>query len=136
MPYSMYSFLRAPCVFCGYNGPNYYQEKSHHETCPFHNVGGVEERREVLLDISRVVGAALRRDHRVIPIDRIKKVYDKKEEEQKHNPYKVEFFDCECVDQECDCNPWVVIGPDDNWYDTFLRKEDADGTANLLNMAN
>jgi len=34
------NLLAAPCVFCGYNGANYYQRGSHKKACPFHDVGG------------------------------------------------------------------------------------------------
>ena len=40
--------IESPCVFCGYNGPDYWQEKTHAENCPWHNVGGGQERRDLL----------------------------------------------------------------------------------------
>ena len=36
--------LGAPCVFCGYNGPGYYQAKTHKKHCYWYHVGGREER--------------------------------------------------------------------------------------------
>ena len=33
----MSNWYDAPCIFCGYNGPNYYQPKTHDRNCPFYN---------------------------------------------------------------------------------------------------
>ena len=40
--------LNAPCMFCGYNGPLYWQAGSHEHDCPFLKVGGGLERQEIL----------------------------------------------------------------------------------------
>lgn len=40
--------LGAPCVFCRYNGPNYWHAGSHAEYCPWRNEGGETERRDLL----------------------------------------------------------------------------------------
>lgn len=42
---------RAPCVFCGYNGRGFFQAGTHHEDCPWHNIGGVLDRYEALDDM-------------------------------------------------------------------------------------
>jgi hypothetical protein len=44
------SDLDAPCKWCGYNGPGYWQKGTHTEACPWHKVGGSEDRR-ILLDL-------------------------------------------------------------------------------------
>lgn len=36
--------LEAPCHWCGYNGPNYWQAGTHHEGCPVRGIGGMVER--------------------------------------------------------------------------------------------
>jgi len=36
--------LAAPCIFCGYNGPGYYQAKTHKKHCYWYYVGGLQER--------------------------------------------------------------------------------------------
>lgn len=38
----------APCLFCGYNGSGYWKAGTHEKDCPFHKVGGIEERRAAL----------------------------------------------------------------------------------------
>jgi len=39
----------APCIFCGYNGPEYYRRGSHAADCPWHSIGE-QHAREVALD--------------------------------------------------------------------------------------
>lgn len=36
--------LEAPCAFCGYSGPNYWQSMTHLPLCPWRRVGGDVER--------------------------------------------------------------------------------------------
>lgn len=36
----MTQILEPPCAFCGYNGPRYWQTKSHDERCPWYNIPG------------------------------------------------------------------------------------------------
>lgn len=38
------NFLEAPCAFCGYNGPNYWQKGTHAVHCPWSNIGGAADR--------------------------------------------------------------------------------------------
>lgn len=45
--------LDAPCVFCCYNGQNYYQAGTHYPSCPWRLIGGLEERVEALPDFIR-----------------------------------------------------------------------------------
>jgi hypothetical protein len=33
-----------PCIFCGYRGAGYWQRGTHHEDCPWHMIGGKQER--------------------------------------------------------------------------------------------
>lgn len=40
--------LQAPCIWCGYNGNGYWQKGTHAATCPWHQVGGSEERYQSL----------------------------------------------------------------------------------------
>lgn len=40
--------ISAPCVFCNYAGPEYWQTHTHHHLCPWHDIGGMAERREAL----------------------------------------------------------------------------------------
>lgn len=40
--------LGAPCKFCEYNGPGYYQKFTHHPACPWRRIGGREEREELM----------------------------------------------------------------------------------------
>jgi len=40
--------LAAPCRWCGYNGPDYWQPGTHPESCPWHRVGGRVARRDLL----------------------------------------------------------------------------------------
>ena len=41
--------LEAPCCFCGYNGPGYYQPHTHDKLCPWYEIGGGEERKHALI---------------------------------------------------------------------------------------
>ena len=36
--------LAAPCLWCGYNGEGYYQAGTHSQSCPWHTIGGCDER--------------------------------------------------------------------------------------------
>jgi len=38
------ALLDAPCSFCNYNGPGYYQAKTHSKSCVWYHVGGHDER--------------------------------------------------------------------------------------------
>jgi len=38
--------LDAPCAWCSYNGQGYWQSGTHAESCPWHKIGGHEERKE------------------------------------------------------------------------------------------
>lgn len=40
--------LAAPCIWCRYNGAGYWQRDTHAESCPWHGVGGAEDRRRRL----------------------------------------------------------------------------------------
>lgn len=40
--------LAAPCRWCGFNGPEYWQSGTHTSECPWHKIGGQHERAEVL----------------------------------------------------------------------------------------
>jgi hypothetical protein len=57
--------LAAKCVFCGYNGQNYWQGGTHNENCPWYTVGGAHERMQalpgVMADLMRTQSA--RREH-------------------------------------------------------------------------
>ena len=52
----MSTFLDAPCTFCGYNGPGYYQEGTHAESCPWNKIGGRYYRE---MELSSVLRARL-----------------------------------------------------------------------------
>ena len=41
-------FFKAPCMFCGYNGPGYFQKGTHASACPYYGVGGLAERKEMI----------------------------------------------------------------------------------------
>lgn len=41
--------LKAPCVFCGYNGKEFYQERTHASACPYYSVGGLGQRKEMIV---------------------------------------------------------------------------------------
>jgi len=36
--------LESPCMCCRYNGEGYWQPGTHKENCPFHTIGGLENR--------------------------------------------------------------------------------------------
>jgi hypothetical protein len=36
--------INAPCPFCTYNGPGYFQKGTHASACPYYSVGGKEQR--------------------------------------------------------------------------------------------
>lgn len=36
--------LAAPCLWCGYNGEGYYQAGTHSQSCPWHTIGGCDDR--------------------------------------------------------------------------------------------
>lgn len=40
--------LAAPCKWCGYNGHNYWQKRSHEKNCPWREVEGFDERLMIL----------------------------------------------------------------------------------------
>jgi hypothetical protein len=40
--------LSAPCIWCGYNGENYWQLGAHPNSCPWSDVGGEQTRRALL----------------------------------------------------------------------------------------
>ena len=42
------SLLEAPCMFCGYSGPGYWQWESHFAGCPWRRIGGIYDRRTAL----------------------------------------------------------------------------------------
>lgn len=50
--------LAAPCRWCAYNGPNYWQAASHDKDCPWHTIGG-SAAREAILSGFRSVGSCL-----------------------------------------------------------------------------
>jgi hypothetical protein len=45
----MINILDALCVFCDYNGSNYWQKGTHNKYCPFFIVGGVQDREQELM---------------------------------------------------------------------------------------
>jgi len=48
-PYEAEHLLDSPCLWCGYNGAGYWQQGTHAENCPWHEVGGTTERIDVLI---------------------------------------------------------------------------------------
>ncbi len=38
--------LNAPCIFCNYTAPRYWDAKSHKSNCPFYNVSGKINRKK------------------------------------------------------------------------------------------
>lgn len=44
------SLLEGPCIFCKYDGPNYYQAGTHSPRCPFNQVGGADTRYNLLVN--------------------------------------------------------------------------------------
>lgn len=59
----MTDILDAPCRWCGYNGPGYYQAGTHDKTCPWHRVGGQAERKEAL---DQILPSVLRPRRKII----------------------------------------------------------------------
>lgn len=53
-PVRCIELLEARCVFCGYNGPGYWQPFTHPKPCPWHDIGGMDQR---LRAIRRIVHA-------------------------------------------------------------------------------
>ena len=49
-----HNVLDSPCIFCGYNGVLYWQRHSHKEACPWFEIGGGAERKDVLLKANRM----------------------------------------------------------------------------------
>jgi hypothetical protein len=47
--------LKAPCVFCGYNGPRYWQSGTHHHLCPWYKRSGVHDRKNALREVIRAL---------------------------------------------------------------------------------
>ena len=48
-PQELYEeLIDAPCIFCGYSGAGYYQVGTHDELCPWHGIGGGDERASIL----------------------------------------------------------------------------------------
>jgi uncharacterized protein CbrC (UPF0167 family) len=45
--------LDEPCVFCGYNGPGYWQEKTHKKECPWFYSDGAYSRKYLLRRVVR-----------------------------------------------------------------------------------
>ena len=58
----MTKLLSAPCVFCGYNGPNYWQIHSHAKDCLWYDIAGMEERKELLPDLLVIMVRCLKAD--------------------------------------------------------------------------
>lgn len=42
------TLLKAPCIFCGYNGKEFYQSGTHASACPYYSIGGYNERKEMI----------------------------------------------------------------------------------------
>lgn len=38
------TMLNAPCIFCDYDGPRYWNRKSHEKNCPWRSVSGKRNR--------------------------------------------------------------------------------------------
>lgn len=47
--------LAAPCIWCGYKGPNYWQAGTHEVICPCFNISGIDERQKMLLSRSETL---------------------------------------------------------------------------------
>lgn len=45
--------LHAPCKWCGYDGEGYWQARTHAESCPWHGLGGAEDRAAALFEGTR-----------------------------------------------------------------------------------
>jgi len=48
-------FLEAPCKFCKYNGPGYWQVGTHAESCPWRDIGGEADRKGRLPQVIREI---------------------------------------------------------------------------------
>jgi len=46
--------LGAPCVFCGYNGTQYWQKHSHKSSCPWYWIGSFGSRFDILCKIQSI----------------------------------------------------------------------------------
>jgi len=51
--FKLNELFEAPCVFCGYNGPGYYQVNTHAKNCPFCKIGGANEREHALVVLAK-----------------------------------------------------------------------------------
>lgn len=47
--------LKAPCIFCAYNGPRYWQAFTHHVLCPWYKLAGVNDRKNALREVIRTL---------------------------------------------------------------------------------
>jgi hypothetical protein len=53
--------LSAPCRFCGYDGPDYYRAGTHAADCPWHSVGGLDERKARLIGAVKAASSLINR---------------------------------------------------------------------------
>lgn len=44
----------APCIFCGYSGARYWQRHSHSIDCPWYEVGGAQEREDIIKRLKNI----------------------------------------------------------------------------------
>lgn len=51
---SLHEVLDARCVFCGYNGAGYWQPFTHPKPCPWHDIGGMDQR---IRELRRIIHA-------------------------------------------------------------------------------
>lgn len=51
-------FTKAPCFFCRYNGPNFFQKGTHEEFCPWHHIGSLSDRLDALPKILQAMRTA------------------------------------------------------------------------------
>jgi len=49
------ALLEAPCIFCGYNGPGYWQAGTHTLDCPWHGIGCLSERAAMLRPVIKLL---------------------------------------------------------------------------------
>jgi len=71
--------LDAPCVFCGYNGPGYWQAGTHKPECPWHGVGGYDERAVMLRPVIDLLVSNLSLNDRIWiarEVERLSVAYD------------------------------------------------------------
>lgn len=70
--------LDAPCVWCAYDGVGYWQEGTHAESCPWHNVGGLAERLALVADAvaARLKTLAREREERELEAQQFRKAVD------------------------------------------------------------